>query len=215
MKNHFATSDWHIGHAKSIEFDKRPFKDLGHMHAKFVENFNKTVPVEGITYHLGDVGMRDKGAIRDVINALNGTQVLVLGNHDDGVEAMLKLGFDVVLYGAVFWIAGQKVTMSHCPLTGLYREPTDHFHNEAKRGGNWHGEAKNVKHTFANEGQFHCHGHIHSGKHTTEKETYLDRQMDVGIMAHHYRPVSFSHIESWIMKTLRAEARSLVLADGG
>jgi calcineurin-like phosphoesterase family protein len=205
MKNHFVTSDWHIGHKKAIEYDKRPFKDVDHMHAKLIENFNKTVPVEGITFHLGDVGISDKNAVRDVINALNGTQILVLGNHDNGVEAMLKLGFDVVVYGMVMWIAGQKVTMSHCPLTGLYRERTDHFHNEAKRGGNWHGEKKNVQYTFQNEGQFHLHGHIHSGKHTQDKETCLGRQMDVGIMAHHWRPVPMAAVESFIMKTLKAE----------
>ncbi len=214
MKNHFVTSDWHTGHLKSIDFDQRPFKDLVHMHTKIVENFNKTVPVGGTCYHLGDVGFKDKNVTRDIINSLNGTQILILGNHDDGIESMMKLGFDVVMYGAVIYLQGQRVTMSHCPLKGVKREPTDHFHNEKRRGENWHGESKNERFTFADEGQFHLHGHIHSSSRTEKLEehegrrtTYLGRQMDVGIMAHHWRPVSMSHVESWIMKTLHANPR--------
>jgi len=210
MKKHFVTSDLHLGHAKSIEFDKRPFKDVEHMHYKIIENFNKVVPTDGITFILGDVGFRDKNATRDVITSLNGTLILILGNHDDGVEAALKLGFHAAIYGAVIYIQGHRVTMSHCPLKGVYREPTDHFHNESRRGWNWHGEDKNHRFTFADEGQFHLHGHIHSSKHTEHLEVgkrmvHLGRQLDIGLPAHNYRPVPMGYVESWIMKTVRAE----------
>lgn len=196
MKLEFVTSDLHIGQAKSIEFDKRPFRDLKHMHGNILENYNKTVPVDGICYFLGDIGI-DKVEIRRMLSLMNGTKILCCGNHDKSIHS---LGFDAVMYGFVTYLHNQRVTFSHCPLKGVYREPTDHFENENARGGNWHGEAKNDKFTFDDHGQYHVHGHIHSGKHTTVKKTYLGRQIDIGQPAHHFRPVSFSHIESWIMK---------------
>lgn len=204
----FATSDWHLGHAKSIVFDKRPFRDLDHMHQSLINNYNKTVPTNGICYFLGDMGMLGPEAMRAIISQLNGLKVLVLGNHDKGVLSMHNHGFDLVLYGAVTQIQGQRLTMSHCPLKGLYREPTDHFLKEEHRGLNWHGEHKNDAYTFSNEGQFHLHGHIHSGPAAEGKETILGRQMDIGAPGNKYRPVSFSHIESWIMRTLLAEAQN-------
>ncbi len=210
MKKHFVTSDLHIGHEKAIEFDHRPFRNLQHMHDKLVENFNKTVPVDGVTYFLGDIGMHDKKAVRDIIQSMNGKKLLVLGNHDTGVESMIKLGFDIVLYGAVTYLQGEKITMSHCPLKGVYREPTDHFHNELRRGYNWHGEDKNHRFTFNDEGQFHLHGHIHASKHTEaydigKRMVHLGRQLDIGAPAHNYKPVPLGYVESWIMKTIKSE----------
>lgn len=215
MKNHFVTSDLHIGHEKAIEFDHRPFRNLQHMHSKIIDNFNGVVPTEGITYFLGDIGFNNKDQTREVIQALNGTKICVLGNHDPGVEAVLKLGFDLAIYGAVIYIQGQRVTMSHCPLKGVFREPTAHFRSEHSKG-NWHGENKNHRYTFSDEGQFHLHGHIHSSKLTEslsedngKRHIYLGRQMDVGCPAHNYRPVSFSHVESWIMRVLKAEKEGI------
>jgi calcineurin-like phosphoesterase family protein len=204
MKNHFVTSDWHLYHENSIKFDQRPFKDVEHMSEMLIKNYNKIVPTNGICYFAGDMGIGNNDSIKKVVEQLNGTKIYILGNHDKGADAMIASGFDAVLYGAVFYIAGQRVTLSHCPLRGLYREPTDHFKNESARGGNWHGENKHDRFTFNDEGQFHLHGHIHSGPATKGiKERILGRQFDVGLPANHYRPVTMSEIESWIMKTIK------------
>ena len=200
MKAQFVTSDWHIGHANSIKFDNRPFRDVNHMHEVLVKNYNETVPEDGICYFLGDMGMNTNGEIAKVINRLNGTKVLVLGNHDKGIN-MMESCFDLVVNGLVVCVAGERVTMSHCPLKGLFREDTSQF-SPAHQGLNWHGELKNDRFTFSNEGQFHLHGHIHSGP-STEKKKILGRQYDVGVPANHYRPVSLVAIESWIKKSIR------------
>lgn len=204
----FFTSDWHINHAKSIEYDKRPFQDVEQMHSTLIRNYNSTVPDYGICYFLGDIGVGDKETTKKVITSLNGTKVLVLGNHDRGPVSMRDCGFDVVLNGAVIYIAGQRVTMSHCPLKGVYREPTDIFVREEMRKGNWHGEHKHHRFTFENEGQFHLHGHIHASEHTPHKDKILGRQFDVGVPGNNYRPVSISVIESWIIRTLKEEKNS-------
>jgi calcineurin-like phosphoesterase family protein len=200
LKKIFFTSDLHHGHRKSLEFDKRPFTDLFHMHRVLMNNFNNTVPKDGLTYFLGDVGFSKGDELRDFVTKLNGTKVLVLGNHDKGANAMYNVGFDVVLYGAKLVIASQIVTLSHCPLKGLYREDTAGMKGGAV-GENWHGESREkfACYTQENFGQFHLHGHVHSPN-GGKSQKILDKQFDVGVVANNYTPVNISVIESWIAK---------------
>ena len=202
LKSIFFTSDWHLGHEKIIEFSNRPFKDLPHMHRSLIKNFNNTVPHHSVTYFLGDIGFGSVLSINKVITKLNGTKVLILGNHDRRPQAMYKAGFDVVLYSATLRIANQPVTLSHCPLFGLYRENTEGMKGAAE-DENWHGESKtrNEKFTVPNKGQFHLHGHIHSPNNGRSMKA-LGTQYDVGVDANGYRPVSARRIEDWIVSTL-------------
>jgi calcineurin-like phosphoesterase family protein len=197
----FFTSDWHIGHENSIKFDNRPFKDLEEMHREFVRRFNVTVPKDGVTYFLGDMAMGSVPTAAQVIRQLNGTKVIVIGNHDRPANSLYSIGFDVVLNSAAIYIQNQKVTMSHCPLPGIPREDMSEY---PSKGVNWHGEYKNQAYTVPNEGQFHLHGHIHSPN-SGKSVKILDRQYDVGAPANKYRPIHYNEIESWIMKTLKAE----------
>lgn len=194
----FFTSDWHIGHEKSLEFDERPFSNLEEMHRSLVTRYNSTVPTDGVCYFLGDMGNKPDD-IRKVINQLNGTKVLILGNHDRGMTTMYNCGFDVVLYSASLFLGEHRITMSHCPLKGVWREDT----SKMKHGliENWHGETRDKfnKHTLTDDSQFHLHGHVHSRKNKQESQKILDKQYDVGVTANNYIPVSFSQIESWIM----------------
>lgn len=205
----FVTSDWHIGHANSIEFDKRPFRDLDHMHSVLIRNHNKQVPKNGLCYFLGDMGVTGSGIIKSVIDQLNGTKVLVLGNHDSGSLAMYGCGFDVVVNGAVIYIKGQRITMSHCPLMGVFREDLKHIpaHKQKDPPENWHGETKPSarQFSFTDEGQFNLHGHLHSRNDTPHKTIISGRQMDVGCVGHGYRAYHFGEIESWMDKTIKAE----------
>lgn len=203
----FFTSDMHIGHANSIDFDDRPFQGLHHMHRTLINNYNAIVPENGVCYHLGDVGMSSTDKVKEVISQLNGTKVLVLGNHDKNPNAMYNLGFDVVLYGVTLYIAGEKVTMTHCPLRGVFREDVTGMRG-AKEGENWHGEHKQQKFSVEDEGQFHLHGHLHSrGEKLNGKPVKQDRQWDIGVCGNSYRPVSISAVESWIAKTKREESK--------
>lgn len=194
----FATSDWHIGHEKVIELDRRPFRNLDHMHEVLINNFNSTVPKDSVTYFLGDVGLCSGDLVRSVIEQLNGAKVLILGNHDGGMSKMYRLGFDVVLNAASLWVANQEVTMSHCPLKGVWREDTTDMKG-AHPESMWHGDHKQHRFTVGNHGQFHIHGHIHSPN-GGKSQRILDKQFDVGVVANNYRPVSLSQLESWIAK---------------
>lgn len=195
-KNIFFTSDWHIGHKNVIIFDKRPFKDMEHMSRVLINNYNASVKENDICYFLGDMGLCGSEELKEVITKLNGTKVLVMGNHDKGVNAMYNVGFNVVMYGATLIIANELVTLNHCPLLGIPREDTTDMKG-AKEGENWHGEARHNHYTTVDRGQYHLHGHIHSPN-GGKSVKILDRQYDVGVAANNYRPISTSQIESWI-----------------
>lgn len=195
----FFTSDWHIGHLNVLKFDNRPFKDLDHMHEYLVTQYNATVPEHGICFFLGDIGLGSGDTVRKVIERLNGTKVCILGNHDKNRIAMYSYGFDVVLNTASFYIGESEVTMSHCPLPGIFREDVSGMKGRENSTENWHGEYKNTKYMVTDRGQFHLHGHIHSRK-ENGKKTIDGRQFDVGVPGNNYRPVSLSRIESWIAK---------------
>lgn len=172
------------------------------MHEALIRRYNSVVPESGVCYFLGDMGNQTE-VLRKVIERLNGTKVLIWGNHDKGLTTMYNCGFDVVLYSATLYIAKQRVTLSHCPLKGVFREDTSQMKKSS--GENWHGESR-PKHqmaTVTDEGQFHLHGHIHSRKNRPQSQKILGRQFDVGVPANNYTPVSWGQIESWIMQTLQ------------
>jgi calcineurin-like phosphoesterase family protein len=201
LKPTFFTSDWHIGHQKAIEYDQRPFRDLNDMHESLIRRYNATVPHSGICYFLGDMGNKTED-IRKVIKRLNGTKVLILGNHDKGITTMYNCGFDVVTYSASIYIGDHKVNMTHCPYIGVWREDTSHMKNrDFGQKENWHGESreKHRRHAMKDDGNFLLHGHIHSRKDKPQSQKILGKQFDVGVTANDYRPVSLSEIESWVM----------------
>ena len=203
IKPIFFTSDWHIGHKKVLQLSDRPFKTVEEMAASLVRRYNATVPENGVCYFLGDMGLCKSSTIKEVVDQLNGTKVLVLGNHDKKINAMYAMGFDVVMYGATITVGGQKVTMTHCPLLGVPRENTEDMKGSIE-GENWHGESRENRKIFTctDEGQFHLHGHIHSPN-GGKSQKILGRQFDVGVDANSYTPVSISTIESWISLTLK------------
>lgn len=197
-KSIYFTSDWHIGHANVINFSNRPFKDLDHMHRVLINNYNAIVPPNGLCYFLGDVGLAGSDVLTKVFRKLNGTKVLIIGNHDGGVNSKYNVGFDVVLHGATMQIAGERVTLSHCPMRGKYRENTENMRG-SQPGDLWHGVNKEKYKIFSidEHEDFHLHGHIHSPNSGKSKKIE-GKQYDVGVDANNYRPVSISEIESWI-----------------
>ena len=203
-KQIFFTSDWHIGHENTIRFDKRPYSNLEEMHEALISNFNKQVKEGGVTYFLGDMFTHSAILTKSVITQLNGTKILIRGNHDKGVEACYNVGFDVVMNGATIVVSKELVTLTHCPLRGLFREDTSDMKGN-KQGELWHGEHRHLDFSIENAGQFHLHGHIHSpnGGKSTKK---LGRQFDVGVPANKYRPVHISEIERFIMEVKKEES---------
>lgn len=207
----FLWSDLHIGHENAIKFDRRPFRDLNHMHETLITRYNSTVPENGVCFFIGDIGNKPE-EIRRVISRMHGTKVCFLGNHDKGMGTMYNCGFDVVLWGGVMYINDIRVTISHCPLIGVYREDTEsmgqrkRMTEEERRKSpkpNWHGEnsEKHLRFATKDDGQYHVHGHTHCNDEWKLGSKKVEgRQFDVGVPGNNYTPVNWTAIVSWVMK---------------
>ena len=108
MKVHFL-SDTHWFHANIIKYCSRPFSSEEEMNADMVKRWNSVVSVDDTVIHVGDMsaglaGRRDE--LRALIRSLNGTKVLVRGNHDHQpdswyLESGISRVYDIVNLGGV------------------------------------------------------------------------------------------------------------------
>lgn len=112
------TSDLHIGHTNIIKYCNRPFADVIDMSRGLVDRWNSLVGVDDTVYVVGDVFLTTFYVGQHVINSMNGTKILIKGNHDRGVDAMIKAGFTEVHKQLEIELNdGQfKVLMNHYPL---------------------------------------------------------------------------------------------------
>lgn len=78
----FFTSDPHFFHQNILAYAKRPFKSVDEMNEVLISNHNSVVSASDTVYYTGDVIMGDRKAGISVLSKLNGTKILVLGNHD-------------------------------------------------------------------------------------------------------------------------------------
>jgi calcineurin-like phosphoesterase family protein len=86
MSNTFVISDTHIGHFGVTQFltksgeKLRPWDNIEEMDEALVANWNKVVRPKDKVIHLGDVVINRRAL--PTLARLNGTKILVKGNHD-------------------------------------------------------------------------------------------------------------------------------------
>lgn len=94
------TSDQHYFHKNIIKLALRGFKDINKMHNVLIRNHNKYVSEDDICYHIGDFSFLQNSSIQkvgNILNQLNGRNVLILGNHDpDKPHTLVNMGFESV-----------------------------------------------------------------------------------------------------------------------
>ncbi len=104
----FFTSDTHLGHANIIKYCKRPFDSVELMDEAIISNWNNTVKNNDTVYHLGDFCF---GSAERYLDRLNGTIMMVRGNHD---KAILDVyGHQAMPYKRIVSINGQYIVLSH------------------------------------------------------------------------------------------------------
>ncbi len=86
MQGTFFSTDWHLGHANVIRFDKRPFKDVEEMDHTIISNAVARLSKGDDFYYLGDLALtRSKNAMEGFLKALAYTEAnlfFIKGNHD-------------------------------------------------------------------------------------------------------------------------------------
>lgn len=179
----FFTSDTHFSHKNIIEYSNRPFDSVAEMDDVLINNWNKTVPTDGLVYHLGDMffSMSDSRA-GEIIHSLNGQIIQLKGNHDKQAEKIAskhpesKYKFLRNPYYEIS-VHGQFIVLCHYPIIS------------------WH---------KANRGSYHLHGHCHANLDYNEHKLYgplIDVGVDncqVTLKSKHpenYRPLSYEEID--------------------
>lgn len=122
MSQIYFTSDTHFGHANILKYCNRPFKDIADMNTRMIQMWNERVKPDDTVYHLGDFAMGQKQNIY-IRQRLNGTIILVKGNHDRKDDVMLSAGFNEVHRSLELELDGYKLYLAHIPIH--LPDPTD------------------------------------------------------------------------------------------
>lgn len=117
MRNIFVVSDTHFNHENIIKFCNRPYASAKEMNEALVENWNSVVRPQDKVYHLGDVymggGFPRESTLR-LLKSLNGHKRLILGNHDNGKDQILREAFEKIDVWRMFPEFGLLLT--HVPV---------------------------------------------------------------------------------------------------
>lgn len=125
MKKAFFISDTHFGDKNIIKFEDRPFNSVDEMDDKMIENWNSVVSDEDVVYVVGDfISNIDKF---DILNNLNGTIKLIIGNHDKKFISKYEeyKNVEIINYSIIldeFWIVSHKPIYmnTHMPYVNIF-----------------------------------------------------------------------------------------------
>lgn len=141
----YFTSDLHFFHKNIINLSKRPYQSLEEMHEQLIHNWNSVVPVNGLTYILGDFSLTDKAKDIDLILfRLNGQKHLIKGNHDRSRVLKKTTGFqEIALYKEISH-ADKKIVLCHFPILSwnLMHRGSIHLH------GHCHGNIPSTRQRY-------------------------------------------------------------------
>jgi len=124
----YVIADTHFYHSNIIKYENRPFNDIEHMNNEIVKRWNNTVKKNDRVFVLGDVSFLGLDDTKSIISKLNGTKILVLGNHDKkSIQYWMDIGFSEVykypiIYKEFFILSHEPPTYfnENCPYFYIY-----------------------------------------------------------------------------------------------
>ncbi len=108
----FFTSDTHFTDRRVLVIDKRPFKTLEEHDAALITNWNSLVGHGDEIWHLGDFAKGDRAHVELLMNQLNGTKHLIIGNNDPVATTSAK-GWASVQHYAELHVEGRHLILCH------------------------------------------------------------------------------------------------------
>lgn len=150
------TSDLHFGHTNIMKFcpvTRAGFTDVADMREKMIKEWNSNVAPEDETFILGDFAFLPAKDAVDILRRLNGTKILIKGNHDRKLlkDPGFRGCFEEVHSDWIGTINGTYVHMYHFPVMEW-----DQMHR----------------------GAVHFHGHVHGKPTGLEKYRCRDVAFD-------------------------------------
>lgn len=115
------TSDLHFGHKNIMKFcpvTRQRYKTVEDMDNEMITEWNSTVKPTDTVYILGDVSFAGVNRTVEILDHLNGSKILVIGNHDKKLmqhEAFREC-FESTQHYLEINYAGTMVIMSHFPF---------------------------------------------------------------------------------------------------
>ena len=110
----YITSDLHLGHTKLLSFREdrhnQLFPSVKHWNDYVITKWNEKINPKDVVWLLGDVVMGDSNL--ELLNNLNGSKRLVLGNHDKHYMDKFTPYFDRIAGVAVNY----GFVMTHVPI---------------------------------------------------------------------------------------------------
>lgn len=161
--NIWLTSDFHFNHDKEFVWKDRGFSSVYEMNEALIENFNEYVNNDDEVYILGDIIMgRDIEAGINLIKKLNGSKILIYGNHDTDNKLndfKKERVFSDISIGERFRLHKIPVLLTHYPT---------------------------LVENFNKLDMINFHGHTHS----KNKFSNINGAYHVGVDAHECKPVN-------------------------
>jgi calcineurin-like phosphoesterase family protein len=141
LRNVFFLSDHHFGHAHIIDYEARPFANVGEMTEAMIEKWNAVVGKKDQVFHLGDFSFLNMDKTKAVVSRLNGEKTLILGNHDRGRSKSWwrEAGFQEVseypiVYGGFYFLSHEPMYMNkQMPYVNLH----GHIHGQRYEGNQY------------------------------------------------------------------------------
>lgn len=162
-------SDTHFNHSNIIKYTNKLFKDVIEMNNTIINNWNSIIKEDDIVYHLGDFALADDEELKELCSYLNGTIILIRGNHDGkSVKYYEDIGFKV-LKNAPIILDEYKLVLSHIPIP----------------------DAK------IPDGYINIHGHIHNKKlneNYYSNNYSTDKHINVSVDVTNFKPISLNEI---------------------
>lgn len=161
----FFTADTHFGHARALEFEKRPFVDVDEHDSLITDWFCEDMPPGSTLYHLGDLAWTPEAADR-FLTAMERRRVRVVwirGNHDHRCLTPSSGG------------------LRNAPLDSLWLDIAWHPFR-----GLWLSHYPHLSWPSSFHGSAHLFGHVH-GK--CGSLPPFGRMLDVGLMNWNFRPL--------------------------
>lgn len=177
----YFTADTHFSHSNIIKYCKRPFKNVEENDEEIIRRWNEKVPEDGIVFHLGDVAFGDPEHVDNILERLNGTIYLVIGNHDwRRIVNQHKWRFELMTQQINMKIGKRHIILNHYPMLAF--------------SGAWRGE----------DATYQLFGHVHTSPYTDEgldqarMKMLFTSQYDVGVDNNDFTPVSWKEVDQII-----------------